>query len=461
MGKVNAGAAAAGTAVGHAPGREDPVVAAGRVAYQRVELPRGLVAVAAPLPGAPEPVGRRLAQAPHAARGLKTRPARGALGEIAAEPRHPAEPPERGGGLVLVRVVGGEAHVGLLRVRAAVGRLQQLRLQEQRVRGDGTLRVLPHQPIEGDQRGVAIATLAQAAQLQEPRGPALGRREGERVAGRRERGLVASEPARRVHHDPEGALAHVGRGLLRHQGLRLGERPLDQAPGEQALGADRALGGTRRGHRDAPVGQRLQLRLRRVAVGGGRLQPERGEGPGRRGLISGGQLRLAQEIARAGDVQAIGMAAEHPLEEAHRRARIARRALHRGGPDQGGGAEPALRGAIGRLGREAAGLRGLALAQQAVGAVEQRVVLERRPDPGRVAELACRRAPVPGPVRRHRDREALPHVGGSPAGAAPSKTTDTRQTAAAKPFAVRPFMGVSVPSGPVGPRTLRPGRDAG
>ncbi len=276
--------------------------------------------------------------------------------------------------------------------------------------------MLAHQPVERGQRGLAIAALAQTAQLQQPRGAALRGREREPVAGRGQRGLVASEAARRVHHHLEGALAHVGRGLLRHQGLGFGERALDEPAGEQAPGAHGALGRARRGHRDPRVGQRPELRLRRVTVGGRRLQPERREGLDCRRLVTGGQLGLAQEISGAADVEAIRMAREHALEEAHRRGRVAGGALHRGGPDQGRRGEPALRRAIGGLRGEAAGFRGFPLVQQAVGAEQQRVVLERRPDPGGIAELVDDRGPVARPVRGDRGRETLPQVGRQPRG---------------------------------------------
>src|SRR4029077_20527852 len=98
------------------------------------EEPRGLVAVAPALPRAPEPVGGRVALALSGPRDEEPAPARGGLDQVAAKPRRPAEAPEGGRGLLLVRIVGGELPVHLLRLGGAAPRLEPLRFWEERVR---------------------------------------------------------------------------------------------------------------------------------------------------------------------------------------------------------------------------------------------------------------------------------------------------------------------------------------
>ena len=92
-----------------------------------------------------------------------------------------------------------------------------------------------------------------------------------------QRNVVATEPARGVHQHPQGPFPRVRRGLLGHEGLGLQAGAIDQPRVEQPLGALGALRRGRRGHRHPGVGQRLELPIRRVAEGGGRLDPERGE----------------------------------------------------------------------------------------------------------------------------------------------------------------------------------------
>ena len=164
---------------------------------------------------------------------------------------HAAQPeaPEGGGGLVLVRIVGGQPHVGLLGLGEPVGGLEQLRLQQERVRGVRALRVLADQPVERGQRRLAVAPLAEPPQLEQPARAALGGHHREGIDGGGDRGLVAAETARGVHDHAEGALADVGRGLLGHQRFRLAAGALDEAAREQALRAEGALAGRRRGCR--------------------------------------------------------------------------------------------------------------------------------------------------------------------------------------------------------------------
>ena len=395
---------------GSALGREQAVVGARRVLHELGELAGRLVPVAAPLPHPAEPVGGRVPQRLPAPYGLEPGPARGGLHVIAAEPGDPAEPPERAGPLVLVRVVGGQLHVGLLGLGRAGRGLEDIGLQQEGVRRVVALRMLAHQPVQRGQRSLAVAALAEAAQLEQPARAALGRRPGQSVGGGGQRGVVAAEPARGVHQHPQRALTRVGRRLLGDERLGLSAGPLDEPGGEQPLGARGPLHRARRGRGHAGIGQRLELALRRVPEGGGRLQPQRREHPRRFLLIARGQQRLTQRVARPRRIRRVGEARDHALQDGHRGGRIARLPEHHGRPHQGGGREPALRRGIRSLRGQRPRRDQISLPHHALGLEEPRVVRERAPRPRGIGELPGRGGPVARLVRGQAGREPLPCV---------------------------------------------------